>query len=59
LVTFSDGDFYLMGLKPGEYELSVDGDALARLGLSGDPLSFTMPASADGATVDGLELRLR
>jgi hypothetical protein len=59
LVTFSDGDFYLMGVKPGEYELSVDRDVLMRLGLTGDPLSFTMPASAEGATVDGLELRLK
>ncbi|HEY7637278.1 MAG TPA: hypothetical protein VH763_17125 [Gemmatimonadales bacterium] len=59
LVTFSDGDFYVMGVKPGKYELSVDQDALARLRLSGESLSFTMPASVDGATVDGLELRVR
>jgi hypothetical protein len=58
LVTFSDGDFYLIGVRPGEYELSVDGDLRSRLGLEGKPLTFTMPASADGATVDGLELRL-
>jgi hypothetical protein len=59
LVTFSDGDFYLIGVKPGDYELSVDAEALGRLGLSGEPLSFTMPASADGASVDGLELRVQ
>jgi hypothetical protein len=59
LVTFSDGGFYLIGVKPGEYDLFVDPNSLLRFGLSGDPLSFTMPASADGATVDGLELRLR
>ena len=58
LFTFSDGAFYLIGVKPGEYELSADGDALARLGLHGAPLTFTMPSSADGATVDGLELGL-
>ena len=58
LYTFSDGAFYLIGVKPGEYELSADGAALARLGLHGEPLSFTMPASTDGASVDGLELRL-
>jgi hypothetical protein len=58
LVTFSDGDFYLIGVKPGDYELSVDGAALDRLGLSGQPISFTMPASAEGASVDGLELRV-
>jgi hypothetical protein len=59
LLTFSDGDFYLIGVKPGEYQLYVDRDALVRLGLTGDPLSFTMPPSAEGPTVDGLELRLR
>lgn len=59
LVTFLDGDFYLIGVKPGDYELSVDAEALNRLGLTGEPISFTMPASADGASVDGLELRLQ
>jgi hypothetical protein len=59
LITFSDGDFYLIGVRPGEYELSVDPNALARLGLTGEPLSFTMPASAEGATVEGLELHLK
>jgi hypothetical protein len=58
LVTFSDGDFYLIGVRPGEYELSADADVLARLGLSGRPLIFSMPASTEGATVDGLELRI-
>ncbi len=58
LATFSDGAFYLIGVRPGEYELSVDGDVLARLGLDGKPLSFTMPGSVEGATVEGLELRL-
>ncbi len=58
LVTFSDGGFYLIGVKPGEYELSVEPSVLARLGLSARPIAFTVPSSAEGATVDGLELRL-
>ena len=58
LVTFSDGGFYLIGVKPGTYELSVDPMTLARLELSASPIGFAMPSSADGATVDGLELRL-
>jgi hypothetical protein len=58
LVTFSDGGFYLIGVKPGDYELSVDAAVLTRLGLSARPIAFTVPSSADGATVDGLELRL-
>ncbi|MEO7987394.1 MAG: hypothetical protein ABI766_12750, partial [Gemmatimonadales bacterium] len=56
--TFSDGAFYLIGVKPGEYELSADEEVLARMGLHGEGISFTMPASEDGATLDGLEVRL-
>lgn len=59
VTTFSDGDFYLMGVRPGEYELTVDPGDQERLGLSGEPVRFSLPAVADGATVDGLELRLR
>jgi hypothetical protein len=58
VVTFSDGGFYLIGVKPGDYELSVDAAVLTRLGLSARPIAFTVPSSAEGATVDGLELRL-
>ena len=58
LVTFSDGGFYLIGVKPGEYELSVDPAVLARLGVSARPIAFTVPSSSEGATVDGLELRM-
>ena len=58
LVTFSDGGFYLLGVKPGAYELSVNPAVLARLGLSSWPVGFTVPPSPDGGTVDGLELRL-
>jgi hypothetical protein len=58
LVTFSDGGFYLLGVKPGAYQLSVDPAVLARLGLSAWPVGFTVPPSPDGASVEGLELRL-
>ena len=41
LLTFSDGGFYLIGVKPGDYELSVEPGVLSRLGLprgrSGSP----------------------
>jgi hypothetical protein len=59
LTSFSDGAFYLMGVKPGEYELAVDPGDLERLGLAADPAVFSLAADADGAAVDGLELRLR
>jgi hypothetical protein len=59
LTSFSDGTFYLMGVKPGEYELAVDPGDLEQLGLAGSPLTLSLPAEAEGASVDGLELRLR
>jgi hypothetical protein len=59
LTSFSDGAFYLMGVKPGEYELAVDPGDLEQLGLTASPLPISVPAEEDGATVDGLELRLR
>jgi len=59
LTSFSDGAFYLMGVKPGDYELAVDPGDLQRLGLTAEPLTFSLAAEADGASVEGLELRLR
>jgi hypothetical protein len=59
LVTFSDGGFYLIGVKPGEYELSADPAVLTRLGLTAWPVAFTVPTAPEGATVDGLELRMK
>jgi len=59
LTSFSDGAFYLMGVKPGEYQLAVDPGDLERLGLAAEPLAFSLAAEPDGATVEGLELRLR
>jgi hypothetical protein len=58
LVTFSDGGFYLIGVKPGAYELSADPAVLTRLGLTAWPVAFTVPTAPEGATVDGLELRM-
>lgn len=59
LVTFSDGEFYAMGVKPGDYRLVIDPRSAQRLGLSAEPIRLTMPASVDGATVGGLVLRVR
>jgi hypothetical protein len=59
LTTFSDGDFYAIGVRPGEYLLEVDEAVLARLGLTAEPVKFTLAPSVEGGTVQGLELRLR
>lgn len=58
IVTFSDGDFYSMGIKPGEYELSLESATATRLAITAAPIRFEMPAKADGASISGLILRL-
>src|SRR5438034_757988 len=58
LVTFNDGGFYLMGVKPGDYELSVDGRVLDALAVDAQPLRFTLVPTANGIGREGLEIRL-
>jgi hypothetical protein len=58
VVTFSDGDFYLMGVKPGEYDITVADAVQTRLNMRAEPLRFVMQSSHDGGSVSGLELRL-
>ena len=57
LFTFSDGAFYLIGVKPGEYELSAEERRLARMGLHGEPL--TLHDAGVGGRGDGGRLELR
>ncbi len=59
LLTFGDGSFYLIGVRPGEYELALDPGGAARRGLAGPPVRFRVPASIEGAEVSGLALRVR
>ncbi|HEV8122770.1 MAG TPA: hypothetical protein VGP80_00865 [Gemmatimonadales bacterium] len=58
VVTFSDGAFYLMGVKPGEYDITVAESVLTRLGVNAAPVRFTMRTSREGENVSGLEIRL-
>lgn len=59
LVTFTDGAFYLMGVKPGEYELAIPAEVLDVLGLTAAPLRFTLAPGAEGVGRADLELVLR
>jgi hypothetical protein len=59
MVTFSDGGFYLLGVKPGDYELAVREDVLDALAVDAAPLTFTLASTADGVGRSDLELRLR
>jgi len=59
LVTFTDGAFYLLGVKPGDYELAVDEHVLDALGADATPLPFTLVPTAQGVGRSDLELRLK
>ena len=58
IVTFTDGAFYAMGIKPGEYELTVDPKLAGRRGIASEPVRTTVAAEVDGASVSGLVVRL-
>jgi hypothetical protein len=55
--TFSDGAFYVMGLRPGRYWVFVDADQLQQLGLRSEPVSVTIGA-ADQGQLEGVTVRL-
>jgi len=57
--SFSDGTFYLMGVKAGDYELTVDDASLAGVALAASRLHFTMTPEAVSAGRAGLDLLLR
>jgi hypothetical protein len=59
LVTFNDGAFYLMGVKPGEYELAVDAQVLDALAVDAEPLRFSLAPTPTGIGRSDLELKLR
>lgn len=58
VVTFSDGAFYMLGVKPGDYELAVDPGVLETLGARAEPMRFTLSPTAQGVGRSGIELRL-
>jgi hypothetical protein len=58
LTSFSDGDFYLIGITPGRYTLWVDLEYATRFGLDVRPIDVEIASSPDGAVVSGLLLRL-
>jgi hypothetical protein len=57
--TFTDGAFYAMGVKPGDYELTVDPRTLDALQAAATPLRFTLVPTPNGVGVSGLELELK
>ncbi|HKV73935.1 MAG TPA: hypothetical protein VJN95_05415 [Gemmatimonadales bacterium] len=58
VMTFSDGTFYSMGVKPGDYEIRLDDRSAARLGMTADPVPVTVKIDPNGDTQSGIELQL-
>jgi hypothetical protein len=58
LVTFNDGAFYLMGVKPGDYELTVEEQVLDALAVDAEPVRFILAPTANGIGRSDLEVRL-
>src|SRR6267378_1624986 len=59
LVTFNDGAFYLMGVKPGDYELTVAEQVLDALAVDAEPLRFSLVPTANGIGRSDLVVRLK
>jgi hypothetical protein len=59
LVTFSDGDFYVLGVIAGDYDLRVDQRSLDALGMTAEPLPLTLAPTTEGVGRAGLVLELR
>jgi hypothetical protein len=59
LVTFTDGDFYLLGVIAGQYELAVDASSLEALGMTSEPLPMVLAHTAEGVGRSGIVLVLR
>jgi hypothetical protein len=56
VVTFTDGSFYMLGVRPGEYELVVGPRTLELLRQTADPIQFTV--APGGESPGNLDLRL-
>ena len=48
IATFSDGSFYVLGVKPGRYTLEVDARDLSARRLTGEPLVLTAQPNTAG-----------
>jgi len=55
--TFSDGSFYVMGVRPGRYVATVEQRVREVLSLSVRPAAFDVLPTSDGAIVEGVVIR--
>ena len=59
LVTFNDGAFYLMGVKPGDFELTVEEQVLDALAVDAEPVRFSLAPTPNGIGKSDLEIPLK
>jgi hypothetical protein len=59
VVSFNDGGFYLMGVKPGDYELTVTEQVLDALAADAEPLRFSLAPTPTGIGRSDLVVRLK
>jgi hypothetical protein len=58
-VSFTDGDFYLLGVTAGQYELRVEPQSLDALGVTADAVPLTLAPTSDGVGRSGVVVLLR
>jgi hypothetical protein len=56
--TFGDGAFYLMGVRPGDWELAVDPKCLELLHATAQPLHLAIKPDPQGTSIDGITIEL-
>jgi hypothetical protein len=56
--TFGDGSFYLMGVRPGEWELTVDPKCLELLHATAEPMLLAVKPDPEGSSIDGVIVEL-
>jgi hypothetical protein len=56
--TFSDGTFYVLGVKPGDYQVQVSDGTQRKLKLTAEPIPFSVKVDPNGDSVSGLNLLL-
>ena len=59
ITTFSDGEFYALGVRPGEYEMSVSEGFLDVSAETTEPIRLRVQPTPGGASLQGIELIIR
>ena len=49
----------MLSMRPGEWVMRVDPEMLAGLRATSDPLRLVIPNLVEGASISGLEVRVR